>query len=202
MNDFPFHVTWVVGRQVQITTYMGRFPVHFRDQCRTPPHDQEVQELRSIISFNFHCVFHGRSNGLEVKKKLEQSCWTMWPTHESVVDISEPFSRFMVICNQCYFLSVSQIYYWPPEIVSFALPYSLFADRIYSQTGSTYFLNRCPVIPLHLVFVKVNALGRKDSYWVYFLSPVRLLSLVRWWVDWQLQNLQDSLLFFKADCLY
>jgi hypothetical protein len=30
-------------------------------------------------------------------KKLLQSCWFMWPSHEIVVDVSEPFSGF-VIC--------------------------------------------------------------------------------------------------------
>jgi hypothetical protein len=37
-------------------------------------------------------------------KKLPQYCWSMWPNHESVVDVSEPFSGIVVCCIQCYFL--------------------------------------------------------------------------------------------------
>jgi hypothetical protein len=43
MNDSPFHMMWVVGFEVQITTCM-RFLVHFRVQFRTPLHEQDVQE--------------------------------------------------------------------------------------------------------------------------------------------------------------
>jgi hypothetical protein len=31
MNDSAFHVMWVVGLEVQITTPMNRFPVQFRN---------------------------------------------------------------------------------------------------------------------------------------------------------------------------
>jgi hypothetical protein len=40
----------------------------------------------------------------------------------------------------------------------------LFADRIDPQTGSMWFLNRHPVIPLRLQLVKVGVLGMKDPY--------------------------------------
>jgi hypothetical protein len=54
MNDSPFHVLGVVGLEVQIKTCMIRFPVHSRGQFRTPLHDQDVQERKGVINFNFH----------------------------------------------------------------------------------------------------------------------------------------------------
>jgi hypothetical protein len=48
MNDFPFHVMWVVGLEVQ--TSMVRFPVHFHGQFWTMLHDQELQESTSIVN--------------------------------------------------------------------------------------------------------------------------------------------------------
>jgi hypothetical protein len=53
---------------------------------------------KSIISFNFHCEFNGRSNAVEVMKKLLQSFWSMRPNQESAADVSEPFSGFVVSC--------------------------------------------------------------------------------------------------------
>jgi hypothetical protein len=96
MSSSPFYIMWVVGHEVQITTSMSRFPVHFHGQFRTPLHDQNIQEQKGVISFNFHCEFDGRSNAVEMVKKLLQSCWSMWPNHESG-NVSEPFRGF-VIC--------------------------------------------------------------------------------------------------------
>jgi hypothetical protein len=45
----------VGGLEVQIITGMKKLSVHFRGPFRTPLHDQDVQEWKSIISFNFHC---------------------------------------------------------------------------------------------------------------------------------------------------
>jgi hypothetical protein len=70
MTDSPFHVMWVVGLKVQRTTCMSRFPVHFHGQLRTPLNDQHVQERKSIISLNFRSEFDGRSNAVEMAKKL------------------------------------------------------------------------------------------------------------------------------------
>jgi hypothetical protein len=70
MNDSPFYVIWVAGLEMQITTGVSRFPVHFCGQFWTPVHDQSVQEWKGIISFNFHCEFDGRSNTVEMVKKL------------------------------------------------------------------------------------------------------------------------------------
>jgi hypothetical protein len=70
MNDSPFYVMWVVGLEVQITTSQSRFPVHFHGQFWTPLHNQNIQEWKSIISFNFHCEFDGRPNAVEMVKKL------------------------------------------------------------------------------------------------------------------------------------
>jgi hypothetical protein len=78
---------WVVDLEVLITC-MCMFPVHFHGQFTTPLHDQDGQEQKSIISFNFHC---------EVVKKLLQSCWSMWPNHESVINVSEPFSEWSAV---------------------------------------------------------------------------------------------------------
>jgi hypothetical protein len=91
MNDTPFYMVWVVGLEVQITTSMSRFPVHFHGQIWTPLHDQNIQEQKGIISFNFSCEFGGRSNAVEMAKKLLLSCWSIWPNHENVIHISEPF---------------------------------------------------------------------------------------------------------------
>jgi hypothetical protein len=54
LDDFPLHVMWVV--EVQITTSMGRLPVHFHGQFWTPLHNQNVHEWKGVISLNFHCV--------------------------------------------------------------------------------------------------------------------------------------------------
>jgi hypothetical protein len=70
MNDSPFYVMWVVGLEVQITTSMSRFPVHFLGQFWTRLPEQNVQEHKGIISFNFHCEFDDRSNAVEIVKKL------------------------------------------------------------------------------------------------------------------------------------
>jgi hypothetical protein len=43
-----------------------------------------------------------------------------------------------------------------------AIPF--FAGRIHLQTGSTWILRRCPVVPSHLQLAKVSVLGRKDLY--------------------------------------
>jgi hypothetical protein len=61
MNDCPCQVTWAIGLELQITTCISRFPVHFRGQFRTPLHDEGAQGRRSIINFHFHCQFDGRS---------------------------------------------------------------------------------------------------------------------------------------------
>jgi hypothetical protein len=49
-----FYVMCVVGLEVQITTSMSRFLVHCSGQFWTSLHDQNVQEWKGIISFNFH----------------------------------------------------------------------------------------------------------------------------------------------------
>jgi hypothetical protein len=103
-------VMWVIGLEVQIITCINRFPVIFLCQFRTFLHDQDVQEWKSIISFNFHCEFDGRSKGVEVVKKLLQSCWSMWSNHESIIDISGPFCGFVACCIQCHFLKVFHKY--------------------------------------------------------------------------------------------
>jgi hypothetical protein len=46
----------------------------------------------------------------------------------------------------------------------FPLPYPLFADRIYPQTGSTWLLNGCPVIPSRLELAKMSTVGKKDPH--------------------------------------
>jgi hypothetical protein len=62
MNDFPFHVMWVVELEVEVMTCMSM----------TPLHDRNIQEWIGIVSFNFHCEFDGRSNTVEMVKKLLQ----------------------------------------------------------------------------------------------------------------------------------
>jgi hypothetical protein len=91
VNEIHFYVMWVVGLEVQIMTSMNRFPVDFRGQFWTPHHDQNVQEWKGIISLNFHCEFDGSSKDAEMAKKFLQSCWSMWPDHKGVVNVSEPF---------------------------------------------------------------------------------------------------------------
>jgi hypothetical protein len=91
-------------------------------------HDQNIQEQKGIISFNFHCELDGRSDAVEMKKLL-QSCWSMWPNHKSVVDVSEPLSGFVVCGIKCYLLTSGD-----GEFPN-AMPF--FADRIFPQTGST-----------------------------------------------------------------
>jgi hypothetical protein len=61
----------------------------------------------------------------------------------------------------------------PPEIVRCPLPYPLFADRIYPQTGNTRLLNRCPVISLHLQFAKVSCSGKEGSVLNLFLMACK-----------------------------
>jgi hypothetical protein len=70
INDYTFYVMWVVGIEVQITTSMSRLPVYFHSQFWTPLHNQNVQEWKGIISFNFHCEFDGRPNVVGMVKKL------------------------------------------------------------------------------------------------------------------------------------
>jgi hypothetical protein len=60
----------VGGLEVKIMAGTVRFPVQFRCQFRTPLHDQDVQEWKGIIRFNFHCEFYGRFNAVEVVKKF------------------------------------------------------------------------------------------------------------------------------------
>jgi hypothetical protein len=86
----------VVEFEVQIATCMSRFPIDSCGQFGTPLHDQDIQEQKGIIGFNFHSEFDGRSKAVEMVKKLLQSCWTMWPNHKGVVNISEPFHGFEV----------------------------------------------------------------------------------------------------------
>jgi hypothetical protein len=110
MNDSPFHVRWVIGFEVQITTTMSRFPVHFFGQFRTPLHEQDLQERKIIISFNFHSEFDGKSEVVGVVKQLLQSCWSMCLNHENFVDVSELFSWFIVRCIQSYFVKIFHKY--------------------------------------------------------------------------------------------
>jgi hypothetical protein len=72
----------------------------------------------------------------------------MWSNYKSVVNVSEPFSGFVVCCIQCHFLKVFHKCYWPLETVSFPTPYRHFADTTDPQTGSMWLLNRCAVILL------------------------------------------------------
>jgi hypothetical protein len=65
MDDDPFRVMWVVELEVQITTCMSRFLVHFCGQFMS---DQNVLEWKGVISFNFHCEFDGRSNAVEIEE--------------------------------------------------------------------------------------------------------------------------------------
>jgi hypothetical protein len=125
-------------------------------------------------------------SAVEMVKKLLQFFWFMWPNHENIVDVSEPFSGFVLCCIQFYFFIAFRIlvYYWPREIVSFPLQYPLFADRIYAQTGSTQLLHRCLVIPLCFQLVKMSVVGKKDPNWVDFVWLVRLLPPVRWWIKY------------------
>jgi hypothetical protein len=44
------------------------------------------------------------------------------------------------------------------------MPYLLSADRIYSPTGSTWWLNISAVIPLRLQITNVRVMGKKDPY--------------------------------------
>jgi hypothetical protein len=92
---------WAVGLEMHLTACMSRVSEHFRGQFRTPLHEQDVQERKDILSFNFDCEFEGRPNVLEVVNKLPQSCWSMWPNHESVVEF---IIRFVIYRIQCYFL--------------------------------------------------------------------------------------------------
>jgi hypothetical protein len=50
MNDSPFYMMWVVGLEVQKTTSMSRFLVHFHGQFLMLLHDQNVQEQKGIIT--------------------------------------------------------------------------------------------------------------------------------------------------------
>jgi hypothetical protein len=68
MNDSPFHMMWVIDLEVQITTGMNCFSVHFCGQFRALLHDQDIQEWNCIISFNFHCEFDGRSETVQMVK--------------------------------------------------------------------------------------------------------------------------------------
>jgi hypothetical protein len=60
MKDSLFHALWVVWLQVQIMTCMSRFLIHFHGKFKTPLHDQNVQQQKVIISFNFYCEFDRR----------------------------------------------------------------------------------------------------------------------------------------------
>jgi hypothetical protein len=40
---------------------------------------------KNIINFHIYCEFDGWSEAVEEVKKLLQSCWSMWPNHESVI---------------------------------------------------------------------------------------------------------------------
>jgi hypothetical protein len=74
VNDLSFYVMWVVDLEVQITTSMSRFSVHFHGKFWTPLQEQNVQQQKDIINFYFHCEFDGRSNAIEMVKELLQSC--------------------------------------------------------------------------------------------------------------------------------
>jgi hypothetical protein len=108
MNGSPFHVMWVVGLEVQITTCMSRFLVYFRGQFRSPLHDQNTQEWKGIISFNSIVNLMVDLTLFRVWRNL-QSCWSMWPNHDSV-NICEPLTGFVICCTQCYFLKVYHKY--------------------------------------------------------------------------------------------
>jgi hypothetical protein len=127
----------VVGIEMQIITSMSRFPVHFCGQFWTPLQDQNAQERKGIISFNFPCEFDCRSNIVEMKKLL-QYCWSMGPNHESVVDISEPFSLFMVCCIQCSFLKMFRNYITDHRRYAF---YEVFNNYIYVCEETTNILS-------------------------------------------------------------
>lgn len=64
----------------------------------TPLNDQDIQGQKSIIIFHFHCELGGRPKAVEVPKKLLQSCWSMGPKHEHVINNSQPFSGIVVSC--------------------------------------------------------------------------------------------------------
>jgi hypothetical protein len=87
------------GWIIQIMTCMSRVSEHFHGHFRIPLLEQDVQEVKDIISFNFHCEFDGMSNVVEIEKLL-QSCWSMWPNYQSIIDVSETFSGFAVCCKQ------------------------------------------------------------------------------------------------------
>jgi hypothetical protein len=60
---------------------MSRFPVHFRAQYWTPFHDQNIQERKDIIGFNFRYEIYDRFNPVDIMKKLLQSYWSMCTAH-------------------------------------------------------------------------------------------------------------------------
>jgi hypothetical protein len=105
VNDWSFHVESKVGFEVHIMTCMIRFPAHFLGQFRTPRHDQDIQKRKIVISLNFQCEYDGRSEAVDVVKKLLKSFWFIWPNHENV-DVAEPFIGFVVCCIQRYFFKV------------------------------------------------------------------------------------------------
>jgi hypothetical protein len=57
VNNSPFYVMWVVRIEVQITTSMSILLIHFCGQFWTLFHNQNIQEWKSVISFNFQCEF-------------------------------------------------------------------------------------------------------------------------------------------------
>jgi hypothetical protein len=84
-----------------LNTCISRSRVYFCGQTQDPP--WYIKKRMSMISFNFHGAFYGRSKALEVVKKLLQPCWSMWPNHGSVVAVSDPFGGFVVYYILCCF---------------------------------------------------------------------------------------------------
>jgi hypothetical protein len=175
MNNSPFHVILVVGLEVQITTCMNGFPVHFHGQFRTPLHDEDIKEWKSIIHFT---SIVNLMVGLRLLRWW-RNCCNLAGTYGQTTKVSLAYLSHLAVvsCIQCYFLKVFCKYITDP------LLYPPFADGIYPHTRSMQLLNKCPVIPLCLQLLKVSILGKKDPYLVYFLWPVRLLPLVQWWID-------------------
>jgi hypothetical protein len=143
---------------------MSRFSVGFRGWIRTSLRDQDVHKRKNIINFHLCCESYFRFKAVEVAKKLLQYCWSMWPNH----NVSSTYPSHLVCLWSAVSNTVSSgcstniLLTTRDSEFPISIPSPLFGDRIYPQTGSTWLLNRCPVLPLRLQLVKVSVLMKKD----------------------------------------
>jgi hypothetical protein len=100
MNNSPFDMWWMVIIEIKISAGVGGFSVNLRSQSRSSFYNQNVQERVLSVRFYFHNKLDGRSQSVEVCKKVVYPLCIMRPDHKCDLHIGVRATVFLALNRQ------------------------------------------------------------------------------------------------------